>query len=80
MAGVVGVLGALTAINLTANLADLAHREWVIPLSVLALVAVVKARGMRWSELGMSLRHMPRASPTAPPRRSPWPPWSRRAA
>lgn len=60
VAGVVGVLGALTAINLTANLADLAHREWVIPLSVLALVAVVKARGMRWSELGMSLRHMPR--------------------
>lgn len=60
VAGVVGVLGALAAINLTANLADLAHREWVIPISVLALVAVVKARGMHWSELGLSLRHMPR--------------------
>ena len=60
VAGVVGVLGALVAINLTANLADLTHREWVIPLSVLALVAVVKARGMHWSELGLSLRHMPR--------------------
>lgn len=60
VAGVVGILGALVAINLTANLAGLAHREWVIPLSVLALVAVVKARGMRWSELGLSVRHMPR--------------------
>ena len=60
VAGVVGVLGALAAINLTANLADLAHREWVIPIAVLALVAVVKARGMHWSELGLSLRHMPR--------------------
>lgn len=60
VAGVVAILSALVAINLTANLAGLAHREWVIPLSVLSLVAVVKARGMRWSELGLSLRHMPR--------------------
>lgn len=60
VAGVVAVLGVLVAINLTANLAGLAHHEWVIPLSVLALVVVVKARGMHWSELGLSLRHMPR--------------------
>lgn len=59
-AGVVGVLACLLAINLTANLAGLPHREWIVPLSVLALVVVVKARGMRWSELGLSLRHMPR--------------------
>lgn len=57
---VVGVLGALVAINLAANLAQLPYRELVVPLSVLALVVAVKARGMRWSELGLSLRHMPR--------------------
>lgn len=60
VAGVVGVLGVLVGVNLTANLAGLPHREWVIPLSVLALVVLVKARGMHWSELGLSVRHMPR--------------------
>ena len=60
VAGVVGVLAALVGINLTANLAGLPNREWIVPLSVLALVVVVKARGMRWSELGLSVRHMPR--------------------
>lgn len=54
------VLSTLVGINLTANLASLPHREWIVPLSVLALVVVVKLRGMRWSELGLSLRHMPR--------------------
>src|SRR5690625_1981188 len=58
--GVVVVLSTLVGINLTANLASLPHREWIVPLSVLALVVVVKLRGMRWSELGLSLRHMPR--------------------
>ncbi|GLB63979.1 abortive infection protein [Dietzia sp. NCCP-2495] len=60
VARVGAILGVLVAINLTANLAGLAHREWVIPLSVLALVTVVKLRGMHWSELGLSVRHMPR--------------------
>ena len=60
LVGVVAVLGALVTINLSANLAGLPHREFVVPLSVLALVAVVKARGMHWSELGLSPRHMPR--------------------
>ncbi|HJC29955.1 MAG TPA: CPBP family intramembrane metalloprotease [Candidatus Dietzia intestinipullorum] len=58
--GVAAVLAALVAINLAANLADLPRRELVVPFSVLALVVVVKGRGMRWSELGLSLRHMPR--------------------
>ena len=57
---VVAVLGALVAVNLAATVAGLPHREFVVPLSVLALVVVVKARGMRWSELGLSVRHMPR--------------------
>lgn len=60
VSGLVAVLGTLVGINLAANLADLPHRELVVPLSVLALVVVVKARGMRWSELGLSVRHMPR--------------------
>src|SRR5699024_7421131 len=58
--GVAAVLAALVAINLAANLADLPRRELVVPFSVLALVVVVKGRGMRWSELGLSPRHMPR--------------------
>lgn len=60
LAGVLAVLSVLVGINLTANLASLPYREWIVPLSVLALVLVVKLRGMRWSELGLSLRHMPR--------------------
>lgn len=60
LAGVVAVLSVLVGINLTANLASLPYREWIVPLSVLALVLVVKLRGMRWSELGLSVRHMPR--------------------
>lgn len=60
MVGVVGVLATLAGINLTANLAGLPHREWIVPLSVLALVVVVKVRGLCWSELGLSVRHMPR--------------------
>ncbi|MDX2355805.1 CPBP family intramembrane glutamic endopeptidase [Dietzia sp. PP-33] len=58
--GVVGVLVVLAGVNLTATLAGLPHREWVVPLSVLALVVASRARGMRWSELGLSARHMPR--------------------
>ena len=58
--GVVGVLGTLVAINLTANLAQLPYREWIVPLAVLMMVVVVKARGMHWAELGLSVRHMPR--------------------
>lgn len=60
MLAVVAVLGSLVGINLAANLAGLPHRELVVPLSVLALLVVVKARGMHWSELGLSARHMPR--------------------
>ncbi|WP_216693124.1 CPBP family intramembrane glutamic endopeptidase [Dietzia psychralcaliphila] len=60
LAGVLGVLTALAGINLGATLSGLPHREWIVPLSVLALVVVVRARGMRWSELGLSVRHMPR--------------------
>lgn len=58
--GVAAVLATLLAINLTANLAGLPMREWIVPLAVLALVVVVKAWGMKWSELGLSVRHMPR--------------------
>lgn len=58
--GLAGIMATLVGINLTANLAGLPHREWIVPLSVLALVALVKARGMKWSELGLSVRHMPR--------------------
>ena len=60
VAGVAGVLAALVAINLTANLADLPGREWIVPLAVLALVVVAKVRWMRWSDLGLASRHMPR--------------------
>lgn len=60
MVGLVAVLGSLVGINLAANLAGLPHRELVVPLSVLALLVVVKLRGMHWSELGLSARHMPR--------------------
>lgn len=60
VSGLVAVLGALVAINVAANLAGLPHRELVVPLSVLTLVVVVKASGMHWSELGLSVRHMPR--------------------
>lgn len=60
VASLAGVLATLVAINLAANLAQLPYRELVVPLSVLALVVVVKFRGMRWSELGLSPRHMPR--------------------
>lgn len=58
--GVVGILAVLVGINLTATLAGLPHREWIVPLAVVALVVVVKLRGMRWSELGLSARDMPR--------------------
>lgn len=60
VARVVAVLGTLVAVNLVANLARLPYREFVVPLAVLALFVVVKARGMHWSELGLSARHMPR--------------------
>lgn len=60
VAGVAAVLAALVAINLTANLAGLPLREWVVPLAVLVLVVVAKARWMRWSDLGLAARHMPR--------------------
>lgn len=60
VAGVLGVLTALVGINLGANLSGLPNREWIVPLSVLALVLVVRVGGMRWSELGLSVRHMPR--------------------
>lgn len=60
VAEVVAVLVTLVGVNLTANLADLPHRGWIVPLSVLALVVVGRSRGMHWSELGLSLRHMPR--------------------
>ncbi|KAA0919383.1 CPBP family intramembrane glutamic endopeptidase [Dietzia sp. ANT_WB102] len=60
VAGVAGVLASLMAINLTANLAALPFREWIVPLAVLTLVVVVKAWGMRWAELGLSVQHMPR--------------------
>ncbi|TCJ77116.1 UNVERIFIED_ORG: CAAX prenyl protease-like protein [Dietzia maris] len=60
VAGVTAVLAALVAINLTANLAGLPFREWIVPLAVLALVVVAKARWMRWSDLGLAARHMPR--------------------
>lgn len=60
VAGVTAVLAALAAINLTANLAGLPFREWIVPLAVLVLVVVAKARWMRWSDLGLAARHMPR--------------------
>src|SRR5699024_11865413 len=60
VAGVPAVLAALVAINLTANLAGLPFREWIVPLAVLVLVVVAKARWMRWSDLGLAARHMPR--------------------
>ena len=60
VAGVAAVLATLVAINLTANLAGLPFREWIVPLAVLVLVVVAKARWMRWSDLGLAARHMPR--------------------
>ncbi len=60
VAGVAAVLASLVAINLTANLAGLPFREWIVPLAVLVLVVVAKARWMRWSDLGLAARHMPR--------------------
>ena len=60
LVGVVAVLATLVGINLTATLAGLPRREWIVPLAVVALVVVVRVRGMCWSELGLSARHMPR--------------------